>query len=61
MYLSQAVSFCCERETDSYYSEHPPGESIARILRSELSEKGWHASELDNWRDVRARRFQLNT
>jgi hypothetical protein len=50
MYLSQAVRFCYERETDND-SEHPPGESIARLLRSELSEKGWHASELDNWRD----------
>jgi hypothetical protein len=31
--------------------EHPPGASIANLLRNGLMERGWNVADLDNWRD----------
>jgi hypothetical protein len=50
MPTSQNVRFCCELQPENAM-EHPPGGSIARLVREDLVERGWNPSELDNWRD----------
>jgi hypothetical protein len=50
MALSQNARFSGEAAPDAEF-EHPPGASIARLLREALAQRGWEVSDIDNWRD----------
>jgi hypothetical protein len=50
MAFSQNARFSGEAVPDAEF-EHPPGASIARLLRDAVAKRGWEVSEFDNWRD----------
>jgi len=50
MAISQNARFCGEAAPDAEF-EHPPGASIARLMRDALAKGGWEVSDIDNWRD----------
>jgi hypothetical protein len=50
MPLSQNARFSGDVVPDAEF-DHPPGASIARLLRDALAKQGWEVSEIDNWRD----------
>jgi hypothetical protein len=50
MAISENARFFAEPAPDAEY-QHPPGASIARLLQLALADRGWKASEMDNWRD----------
>jgi hypothetical protein len=50
MPISQNARFSGEAAPDAEF-EHPPGASIARLLRDSLANRGWEVSDFDNWRD----------
>ena len=50
MAISQNACFSGEAAPDDEF-EHPPGASIARLLRAALAMRGWGVSDIDNWRD----------
>jgi hypothetical protein len=50
MAISQNARFSGEAAADAEF-EHPPGASIARLLRDAIAKRGWEVSEIDNWRD----------
>ena len=50
MAISQNARFSGEATPDSEF-EHPPGASIAKLLRAALAKQGWEVSDIDNWRD----------
>jgi hypothetical protein len=50
MAISQNARFSGEAAPDAEF-DHPPGASIARLLRDALAERGWEVSDMDNWRD----------
>jgi len=50
MAISQNVRFLGEAAPDEEF-QHPPGASIARLLKNGLSPRGWQTSEIENWRD----------
>jgi hypothetical protein len=50
MPISQNARFTGPASVDREF-EHPPGASIARRLSEGLANRGWVASEIDNWRD----------
>jgi hypothetical protein len=49
--ISQNVTFSGVAPPDVEWP-HPPGASIARLLREGVKQNGWAPDELDNWRDV---------
>jgi hypothetical protein len=51
MALSQNVRFSGDAAPDDVF-KHPPGGSIARLLKTALFKRGWGVSEIDNWRDA---------
>ncbi len=51
MAISQNARFSSEAAPDAE-SDHPPGASIARLLRDALAKRGWEAFDIDNWRDT---------
>src|SRR5262249_48275585 len=50
MAISQNARFSGRAAPDAEF-EHPPGASIARLLRAALAKQGWEVSDMDNWRD----------
>ena len=50
MALSQNARFTGEAAPDPEF-EHPPGASIARLMRDALGKRRWEVSDIDNWRD----------
>jgi hypothetical protein len=44
------LRFFCDLQPSNVTS-HPAGESVANVLRKGLVQRGWSASDLDNWRD----------
>jgi hypothetical protein len=50
MAISQNGRFSGEATPDAEF-DHPPGASIARLLRDSLAKRGWEVSDIDNWRD----------
>jgi hypothetical protein len=50
MAISQNARFSGEATADAEF-EHPPGASIARLLKDALAKRGWEVSDIDNWRD----------
>src|SRR5262245_54611794 len=50
MAISQNARFSGEAAPDTEF-EHPPGASIARLLRDALAKRNWEVSDFDNWRD----------
>jgi hypothetical protein len=50
MPISQNVRFRGDATPDDEV-DHPGGLSIAKLLRSGLSQCGWAVTDLDNWRD----------
>ena len=50
MAISQNARFSGEAVPDAEF-EHPPGASIARLLKDALAQRGWEVSDIDNWRD----------
>jgi hypothetical protein len=50
MASSQNACFSGEAAPDTEF-EHPPGASIARLLKAALARRGWEVSDIDNWRD----------
>lgn len=50
MATSQNMRFIYELQPDES-AEHPAGESIAKLLRNGLIQRGWNATTIDNWRD----------
>src|SRR6266852_3485433 len=50
MAISQNATFFSDLHPKTP-SEHPPGESIAGLIRNGLLQRGWRATDLDNWRD----------
>lgn len=50
MAISQNARFSGTAAPDAEF-EHPPGASIARLLKVSLSKRGWEVSDFDHWRD----------
>ncbi len=50
MAISQNLRFTGKAPPDDEFA-HPAGASIARLLRDRLTDRGWTASDIDNWRD----------
>jgi hypothetical protein len=50
MAISQNARFSGEAAPDAEV-EHPPGASIARLLKDALAKRGWGVADIDNWRD----------
>jgi len=50
MPICQNLRFTATVQVDSNF-ERPPGAMLMRRLLSELTARGWIASEMDNWRD----------
>jgi hypothetical protein len=50
MAISQNARFSGAVAPDPEF-KHPPGTSIARLLKAELATRGWEVSDIDNWRD----------
>jgi hypothetical protein len=50
MAISQNARFAGEAARDAEF-EHPPGASIARLLKDALAGRGWDVSDIANWRD----------
>jgi hypothetical protein len=50
MPISQSACFSGEAAADDEF-DHPPGGSIARLVKAGLGQRGWEVSEIDAWRD----------
>jgi hypothetical protein len=50
MPISQNVRFSGNASSDEEF-DHPAGASIARLLQTGLSQRGWTATRIENWRD----------
>lgn len=50
MPISQNATFSGVAEPDKEFA-HPPGASIARLLRSGIRTTGWEVSGIENWLD----------
>jgi hypothetical protein len=49
--ISQNARFYGEAAPDAEF-EHPPGASIAKVLKDALAKSRWEVSDIDNWRDT---------